>query len=57
MKDPDSPGSGLGLAIARDLVEAHAGRIAAESGPGGTTIRFSLPIGPPGRPTDAPTRR
>jgi two-component system sensor histidine kinase BaeS len=54
VKDPDSSGSGLGLAIARDLVEAHGGRIAAESGPGGgTTIRFGLPIGPPGRPASA----
>lgn len=40
---PDSPGAGLGLAIARSLVEAHGGEIRAESGPGGTTISFTLP--------------
>jgi len=45
-KSADSRGSGLGLAIARNLVEAHGGRISAESRSGaGTTIRFSLPIG------------
>jgi heavy metal sensor kinase len=37
-------GSGLGLAIARAIVEAHGGRISAESTPGeGATIRFELP--------------
>jgi signal transduction histidine kinase len=40
---PDSPGAGLGLAIAKSLVEAHGGRIRAESGAGGTTITFILP--------------
>jgi signal transduction histidine kinase len=40
---PDSPGVGLGLAIAKTLVEAHGGRIRAESGPRGTTIAFTLP--------------
>jgi two-component system OmpR family sensor kinase/two-component system sensor histidine kinase BaeS len=40
---PDSPGAGLGLAIAKSLVEAHGGRIRAESGAGGTTITFVLP--------------
>lgn len=38
-------GAGLGLAIARGIVEAHGGRIHAESERGvGTTIRFTVPI-------------
>ena len=37
-------GSGLGLYIARGLVEAHGGRIAAESRLGeGSTFSFTLP--------------
>ncbi len=44
-KSSDSRGSGLGLAIARDLVEAHAGQISAQSEVGqGTTITFTLPV-------------
>ncbi|MBN1658057.1 MAG: HAMP domain-containing histidine kinase, partial [Anaerolineae bacterium] len=40
-------GSGLGLAIARGLVEAHGGRIRAESQVGeGTTISVLLPLEP-----------
>jgi signal transduction histidine kinase len=44
VKSVDSGGTGLGLAIARQLVEAHGGKIEAESGPGrGTTVRFWIP--------------
>jgi signal transduction histidine kinase len=42
-------GTGLGLAIVRQTVEAHAGRVEAESAPGsGTTIRLILPAMPRG---------
>jgi two-component system phosphate regulon sensor histidine kinase PhoR len=38
-------GTGLGLSIARHLVEAHGGRIWAESEPGkGSSFYFSLPV-------------
>jgi NtrC-family two-component system sensor histidine kinase KinB len=37
------PGAGLGLAIAKEIVEAHGGRIAAQSHDGeGTTVSFTL---------------
>jgi two-component system sensor histidine kinase BaeS len=46
-KSSDSGGSGLGLAIAKQLVEAHGGRISASSEPGhGTTMRLVLPTAP-----------
>ena len=38
-------GTGLGLAIVRHLVEAHGGRVSAESTPGqGTAIEVRLPV-------------
>jgi len=44
-KSSDSGGMGLGLSIAKYLVEAHGGKIWAESEVGkGTTISFRLPV-------------
>jgi signal transduction histidine kinase len=49
-------GSGLGLYIAKGLIEAHGGRIWAESVPGETTtFHFTIPLDGPSVPiTDLP---
>lgn len=47
-------GLGLGLYIAKGLIEAHGGRIWAESSKNGcTTFHVTLPIGPPPPQDDA----
>ena len=49
---PDHKGLGLGLYIARIIVEAHGGRIWADSEPGrGSTFSFTLPL----RPAEPPS--
>lgn len=51
-------GPGLGLAICKGIIEAHGGKIMAESGGGnsqtfpGTTFRVMLPIGEPDPPIE-----
>lgn len=50
-----SGGTGLGLAIARHLVQAHGGRIWAQSREGeGSTFSFTLPLASEGDGAEAP---
>ena len=48
-------GSGLGLAICKGLVEAHGGRIRAESGGPGQGARFTFTVPAAGDPARAPS--
>ncbi len=41
----DAGGAGIGLSITKELVEAHGGRVGAESSGGTTSVRLTLPAG------------
>jgi len=40
----DAGGAGIGLAIVKELIEAHGGKVGAESSPQETRIWFDLPV-------------
>ena len=43
-RSQDGGGAGIGLAIVKQLIEAHGGRVGAESGDNETRIWFTLPV-------------
>ena len=43
-RSPRGPGRGLGLAIAREIAEAHGGRLSVDPLGPGATFRLSLPV-------------
>jgi signal transduction histidine kinase len=46
-RETTAKGAGLGLSIARGIIDAHGGKIWAESKLGaGTTMTFTLPLAP-----------
>jgi light-regulated signal transduction histidine kinase (bacteriophytochrome) len=49
------PGSGLGLYIASGIIEAHGGKIWAESSAGGARFSFTLPLARPPSERTLPT--
>ena len=40
----DAGGAGIGLAIVKELIEAHGGKVGAESDENGTRVWFTLPL-------------
>lgn len=53
----DSGGAGIGLAIVKELIEAHGGRVGAESGDGVVTVWFELAGDDLAPPMSAPDMR
>ncbi|MGE8355325.1 MAG: ATP-binding protein, partial [Microvirgula sp.] len=47
-RESATPGAGLGLALARSIIDAHGGKMQAESlAGGGARLSFTLPLSTP----------